>query len=280
MRRHSMNDGILSSPVEKLNPYFTKTYSRNSLSVRSDSFIAPKSPIKLNPGSTLSPKRNLSVTSLDFDSTTKSSPKKSKSNFKSDIDVFDFKSDSHFVKQESDESPYSEELEGKKTETFCYSLLKGASKTSSVNPSFSSRKNLTKKIQFLPQNLQNKCTNLVRYDKFRKPATPPDTASKFTAFKQPLSPLKSPSKRSISPFKGPGSSSLVESTSYVVSKQTNHENYNKSDYSVSPTTTSVTIATNRSINTSKSDSISSTESKKSLSLLNDSDLIAHVIDGK
>ena len=149
MRRHSMNDGILSSAMEKINPYFTKNYSKSPLKSRnqySKSSQLPTSP----------PKRSLSVTSLDIDqnSTLKSPPKRNKK-LPIEADIFDFKSEPHGlqIKGESEEDFSSDEL--RKSETYSYSLLKGASKTSSVNPCFSSRKTFVKKLNSLP----TKCLN-------------------------------------------------------------------------------------------------------------------------
>ena len=153
MRRHSMNDSILSSTVEKINPYFTKSYNRSPHKVRSD--------YTKTVYSTHSPKRQISVTSFDADPNNllKSPPKKNK-NLPVEADIFDFKSEPHGIQVKAEpEDDYSNE-DLRKTETYSYSLLKGASKTSSVNPCFSSRKTFVKKINSLP----SKCVNRLRQE--------------------------------------------------------------------------------------------------------------------
>ena len=153
MRRHSMNDSILTSALEKINPYFTKSYTRSPHKVRND--------YTKTTYSTHSPKRNISVTSFDTDPSTmmKSPPKKNK-NLPIEADIFDFKSEPHGVQVKTEpEDEYNGE-DMRKAETYSYSLLKGASKTSSVNPCFSSRKTFVKKMNSIP----SKCVNRLRQE--------------------------------------------------------------------------------------------------------------------
>ena len=158
MRRHSMNDGILSdSKDQKMNPYFTKNYSKSPHKMRGE-----------YSKSSGSPKRNLSATSLDMDqnSMLKSPPKRNK-NLPTEADIFDFKAEPSGLqlKLESGEDFSNEDIH--KTGTYSYSLLKGASKTSSVNPCFSSRKMFVKKINSIP----TKCVSRLKQEYCSKRGT-------------------------------------------------------------------------------------------------------------
>lgn len=108
MRRHSMNDGILNSPIEKMNPYFAKNYSKSPHKAHPGEYgyssANPKTPTKVHhtTANVISPKRNLSITSLDLDSMLRSPPKRSKNHFSLQTDIFDFKSEPQSFQNKSD----------------------------------------------------------------------------------------------------------------------------------------------------------------------------------
>ena len=305
MRRHSMNDSILTSTVEKINPYFTKSYTRSPHKVRND--------YTKTTYSTHSPKRNISVTSFDTDSNTmmKSPPKKNKS-LPVEADIFDFKSEPHGVqvKSEPDSDEYSSE-DLRKTETYSYSLLKGASKTSSVNPCFSSRKTFVKKINSIP----SKCVNRLKQEYCSKKGkssgcgnNEKQTLSELS-FKQALT-GSSPSQRSFDKHHvvqnvqsngkfnqnliqkelqqrnnlAAGNSSKVMSHCTVTRHQTSAMNSQKISSAGSPTmsmaTSDVTMVTSSSMESLKSGTSSSSGESSKMELLNDSALLSYAIAGE
>ena len=307
MRRHSMNDSILSSTVEKINPYFTKSYNRSPHKVRSDY-------TKTN-YSTHSPKRQISVTSFDGDpnSLLKSPPKKNK-NLPVEADIFDFKSEPHGiqVKAEPEDDYSSEDL--RKTETYSYSLLKGASKTSSVNPCFSSRKTFVKKINSLP----SKCVNRLRQEYCSKKGksssgcmnTQHQATSDLSLKHFPIDTTGSQrhlSKNKVNNSQRSGKfqnvvkkelvftkNSMIASSSCsklplhvpVCHNQTIHpegQKMSSSTAQVSPTTSTatsdVTMVTSSSMDSLKSTNSSSSAESSKMELLNDSALLSYAIAG-
>eukprot|EP00116_Pleurobrachia_bachei_P005090 sb/3465352/ len=155
VRRHSMNDGILDpSLVEKINPYFTKNYSKTVVKLKPDSSTTNGKQDQI-----ISPPKRKTLPEPPKWNGLKSPPKRTRT---IQSDIFDFKSSDTSVKQENQ---YCNESDRKSTETYSYSLLKGASKTSSVNPSFSSRKSIVKRINSIP----GKCVARLK----TKPTTPP-----------------------------------------------------------------------------------------------------------
>jgi hypothetical protein len=305
-RRHSMNDSILTSTVEKINPYFTKSYSRSPHKVRND--------YSKTTYSTHSPKRNISVTSLDTDSSTLlKSPQKKNKNLPVEADIFDFKSEPHGVqvKMEPEDDYNGEDL--RKTETYSYSLLKGASKTSSVNPCFSSRKTFVKKMNSIP----SKCVSKLRQEYCGKKGKPvgcvnseKQALSGFHSKRAHIGPLPSQRhfiKSNVMPnFQG----TLKFHENFVqkeLSEQKNHEvaggsgnkmtshcsrtqhppsitRSQKHCSSVSPTisnaTSDVTMVTSSSMDSLKSATSSSSGESSKIELLNDSALLSYAIAGE
>lgn len=252
-----MNDSILST--EKINPYFTKNYSKSPHKIRQD--YSGKSNQLIH-----SPKRNLSVTSIDTDHNNSSkSPLKKNKNVAAETDIFDFNSEGNgsHLKCESGDEYHVED--SRKTETYSYSLLKGASKTSSVNPSFSSRKMFVKKMNSLPSKCMNKikqeyCNKLTR-------STSEKHSSSIVKFNyNNPDPGASPYHN---PYRGHPSS-----YSDAVKKEPH-----KSP-TLSVATSDVTMVTSSSMDSfaSPGSSCSSNESGK-LEGLNDSVLLSHAIAG-
>ena len=308
MRRHSMNDSILTSTVEKINPYFTKSYTRSPHKVRSD--------YTKTTYATHSPKRQISVTSFDAEPNhlLKSPPKKNKK-LPIEADIFDFKSEPHrieVIKVEQEDDYNSEEL--RKTETYSYSLLKGASKTSSVNPCFSSRKTFVKKINSLPSkcvnrfrqeycskkgksssgcnNTQNQAASDLSYKHFPIGTTGPQrqlpknkvinahSASKFKVQNVVKKELVF-RKNNVATSSSCGNMSLHVPVSHC---QTIHsESQNTSTAQVSPTTSTatsdVTMVTSSSMESLKSTNSSSSAESSKMELLNDLALLSYAIAG-
>ena len=299
MRRHSMNDSILSSAMEKINPYFTKNYSKSPLKSRNQYLKTSQLPA--------SPKRNLSVTSLDIEqnSALKSPPKRHK-NLPIEADIFDFKSEPHGlqIKAES-EDDNNEDL--RKAETYSYSLLKGASKTSSVNPCFSSRKTFVRKIHSIPTKCVNRlkqeyCSNKSKSSLCPYPDERPSNVSCTYNNTESFSNERKhyAHDRGKEWILGHGINKKKYNTNYIqkviessrparshgdCSSSTpispaNTPTIFKAEQAdhISPTVSNLTVVTSSSLNSLKSVSGASNESKK-LELLNDAVLLSHAIAG-
>ena len=265
-----MNDSILNS-MEKINPYFTKNYNKSPLKTRNE-YSKAKS----------SPKRTLSVTSLDIEQNNMKSPPKRNKGFPSEADIFDFKAEPHglHVKTEPCEEEFSAE-DVRKTETYSYSLLKGASKTSSVNPCFSSRKMFVKKINALP----TKCVNRIKqeYCKKGKPQVPQE-APKSSCSRQPTNCRQQPADTtSFSPesyeYGKPTVLSPPQQKHHVSKPSNKRQSERQSVKSASPTSSDVTMVTSSSMDSLKSTSSSSSSESRKLEIVNDSVLISHAIAG-
>lgn len=296
MRRHSMNDGILSSSVEKINPYFTKSYTRSPHKVRSD-FSKSSYP-------THSPKRNISVTSFDIDPSNiiRSPPKKNR-NLPIEADIFDFKSEAQGVQVKSEPEDEYNGGEPRKSETYSYSLLKGASKTSSVNPCFSSRKTFVKKINSIP----SKCVNRLRQEYCSKkgkaneklidspcPKAQYNNTQKQCVKNILVSDINKHSQHRPTSEWADKTQRIAEKCpnlpikDHNLSESSNHltpisKNMTPSSSSVSPTpsgtTTDVTMVTSSSMDSLKSSNSSSSGESSKMELLNDSALLSYAIAG-